>query len=94
MVEAELSRVAVFAVEAVNLTALRVRRIVGLLHTAAGRAKREAADLAWDYQELAGRVRWSTRRSSVVTDDGGAATEHSGHIAEVISIDLRRRQAN
>lgn len=93
MLERELNRIADFAVEAVSVTALHARRIVGALHTAAGRAKREIGDLAWDYHELAGRARWSARRSSMVTDDV-AATERSEHIAEVISIDLRRRQAN
>ncbi|MCV7028910.1 hypothetical protein [Mycobacterium sherrisii] len=93
MLERELNRVADFAVEAVTVTALHVRRIAAALHTAARRAKREVGDLAWDYHELAARVRGSARRNRAVGDDS-AATGHGEHIAEVISIDLRRRQAN
>jgi hypothetical protein len=93
MLQRELNRIADIAVEAVNATALHVRRIVGALYTALGRAKREVGDLAWDYNDLAGSVRWSTRHSSAVTDHRAQATQ-SEHIADVISIDLRRRQAN
>ena len=92
MLQRELNRIADIAVEAVNATALHVRRIVGALYTALGRAKREVGDLAWDYNELAGSVRWSICHSSAVADRGQAA--QSEHIADVISIDLRRRQAN
>ncbi|MCV7166404.1 hypothetical protein [Mycobacterium stomatepiae] len=85
MLEQELNRVAVIAAEAVDVTVLHVRRIAAELGTALDRTKREVSDLAWDYTELAGSVR---RSSSVIS----AATDQ--HVADVISIDLRRRQAN
>ncbi|MCV7412913.1 hypothetical protein AWC05_12315 [Mycobacterium florentinum] len=78
-----MNRIADIGVEAVNVTVLHVRRIVAALCTALGRTKREVSDLAWDYGELAGRVRWSARR-----------TTSDQHVAEVISIDLGRRRAN
>jgi hypothetical protein len=90
MLERELNRIADIAVEAVNVAVLHVRRIVAALCTALGRTKREVSDLAWDYSELAGSVR---RRSSTVTGRHGQTAE-SEEIADVISIDLRRRQAN
>ncbi|SOX54567.1 hypothetical protein MAAFP003_3243 [Mycobacterium ahvazicum] len=93
MVERERNRIADIAVEAVGVTVLHVRRIVGALHTAVGRAKREIGDLAWDYHELAASVRWSTHRSRTAADDHDQRV-HDEHIADVISIDLRRRQAN
>jgi hypothetical protein len=93
MLERELTRIADIAVEAVNATALHVRRIVGAVYTALGRAKREVSDLAWDYNDLAGSVRWSAQRRSVVEHDSGRSV-HDEHIADVISIDLRRRRAN
>ncbi len=93
MLERELNRIAYIAVEAVNATALHVRRMVGALCTAVGRAEREVNELAWDYNELAGSVRWSHRRSSTRADDRDQSV-HSERIAEVISIDLRRRRAN
>ncbi|OBA64123.1 hypothetical protein A5647_03460 [Mycobacterium sp. 1100029.7] len=93
MLQRELNRIADIAVEAVNATALHVRRIVGAVYTALGRAKREVGDLAWDYNELAASVRWSEQRRSASTRDG-ADSVHSEQIADVISIDLRRRRAN
>jgi hypothetical protein len=90
MLERELNRIADIGVEAVNVTVLHVRRIVAGLCTALGRTKREVSDLAWDYSELAGSVR---RRSSTPTAHRGQTAE-SQEIADVISIDLRRRQAN
>ena len=91
MLERELNRIADIAVEAVNVTVLHVRRIVAALCTALGRTKREVSDLAWDYSELAGSVR---RRSSRTATDHRGQTAESQEIADVISIDLRRRQAN
>ena len=91
MLARELNRIADIAVEAVNATALHVRRIVAALCTALGRTKREVSDLAWDYRELAGSVRRWARGSTIATR--GQATQ-SQHVADVISIDLRRRQAN
>lgn len=93
MLERERNRIAYLAVEAVGVTVLHVRRIVGALHTAVGRAKREVSDLVWDYHELAGSVRWSARRSRTAADDHHQSV-HDEHIADVISMDLRRRQAN
>jgi hypothetical protein len=93
MLDRELNRIAYMAVEAVNATALHVRRIVGALYTAVDRARREVSDLAWDYNELAGSVRWSARRSGTVADDRGQTT-HTEHSADVISLELRRRKAN
>jgi hypothetical protein len=82
-------RIADIAVEAVHVTVLHVRRIVAALCTALGRTKREVSDLAWDYGELAGSVR---RRRSASGRHG--QTAESQEIADVISIELRRRQAN
>jgi hypothetical protein len=93
MLQRELNRIVDIAAEAVNATALHVQRIVGALCTALGRAKREVGDLAWDYNELAGSVRWSARRRTAATDIPGE-TVHTERIADVISMDLRRRQAN
>jgi hypothetical protein len=57
MLERELERATDVAFEAVNATAVHLRRIVGFVSTALGRAVREVADLAWDYQDLAGDLR-------------------------------------
>lgn len=91
--ERELNRIADIAVETVNVTVLHVRRIVGALCTALGRAKREVGDLAWDYSDLATSARFSARRSSAATGDDGQVIR-SEHAADVISIDLHRRKAN
>jgi hypothetical protein len=93
MLQRELNRIADIAVDAVDATGLHVGRIVGALYTALGRAKREVGDLAWDYNELAGSARRSARHGGAVTEHRGQATQ-SEHIAEVVSIDLRRRKAN
>ncbi|WP_156624052.1 hypothetical protein [Mycobacterium sp. 852002-40037_SCH5390672] len=92
MLERELDRIAGIAVEAVDVTALHVRRAVGALCAALGRTKREVSDLAWDYSELAASVRRSAR-SSTATDQH-AQTSESDEIADVIPIDLRRLRAN
>lgn len=93
MLERELNRIAGIAVEAVNVTVLHVRRIVGGLCAALDRAKREVSDLACDYSDLAASVRFSARSSRVSSGHDGQVT-HSEHVADVISIDLRRRKAN
>lgn len=85
MLEQELNRIAVIAAEVVDVTVLHVRRIAAALGTALDRTKREVSDLAWDYTELAGSVRRSGSAISAGTDQ---------HVADVISIDLRRRRAN
>jgi hypothetical protein len=69
------------ALEAVNVTALHARRIVAALAKAIGQTRREVSDLVWDYNDLAGGVR---RRKDRGED----------RLAEVVPIDLRRRQAN
>ncbi|OBF06711.1 hypothetical protein A5730_13090 [Mycobacterium sp. ACS4054] len=79
--------------EAVNVTVLHVRRIVGALGTAVDRTKREVGDLAWDYGDLAASVRSSARRSRASARDDGQVT-HGECGADVISIDRRRRKAN
>jgi hypothetical protein len=61
MLERELDRATYVAFEAVNATAVHLRRAVGFVSTALGRAAREVADLAWDYQDLAGDLRQSVR---------------------------------
>ncbi|ORV61659.1 hypothetical protein [Mycobacterium europaeum] len=93
MLVRELNRIADIAVEAVNVTVLHVRRIVGVLCTALGRTKREVSDLAWDYGDLAATVRFSARSSRASSADDGRVGP-SEHSAEVISIDVRRRKAN
>jgi hypothetical protein len=92
-----VNRVAYVAVEAVNATVnatvRHLRRIVAVLCTALGRTRREVRELAWDYQDLAASVRVSGRRRRVPTSDDGQAMQGQ-QMAEVISIDLRRRKAN
>jgi hypothetical protein len=46
----------VLALEALNATAIHVRRIVGLISVAVGRSAREVRSLLWDYQDLAGEL--------------------------------------
>lgn len=93
MLERELNRIAGIAVEAVNVTTVHVRRIVGALCAALARTTREISDLAWDYSELAASVRRSSRSSRTARSEHDQTAE-SQQIADVISIDLRRRQAN
>ena len=64
MLEQELDRAADVALEAVNATAMHLRRIVGLISAALGRVAQEVADLAWDYEDLAGDLRRSDRNKS------------------------------
>lgn len=93
MLQRELNRIADIAVEVVNTTVLHVRRIVGALGTALGRTRREVSDLAWEYSDLAASVHFSARSRSTATDQHAQRAE-SREIADVISIDLRRRRAN
>jgi hypothetical protein len=57
MFERELDRATDVAVDAVNATAVHLRRVAGLICNAVGRTARELADMVWDYQDLAGDVR-------------------------------------
>ncbi len=93
MLQRELNRIADVATEAVNVTVLHVRRVVGALCTALDRTKREVSDLAWDYGDLASSVRFSARRGRASTGKDGREMR-SEQAAEVISLDLRRRKAN
>lgn len=93
MLERELNRIADIAVEAVNVTVLHVRRIVGALCTALDRTRHEVGDLAWDYGDLATSVRFSARRNRASAGDDGRVTL-SEHADNVISMELRRRKAN
>ncbi|OBF62672.1 hypothetical protein A5753_14780 [Mycobacterium sp. 852002-51971_SCH5477799-a] len=93
MLGRELNRIADIAVEAGNATVLHVRRIVGALGTALDRSRRELSDLAWDYSDLVASVHFTASSSRASTGDDGQVM-HSEHVADVISIDLRRGQAN
>ena len=93
MLERELNRIAGIAVEALDVSVLHVRRIAGALCIALDRTKREVSDLAWDYGDLAASVRFSARNSRLTTGHDGQVM-HGEHLADVISIDLRRRTAN
>ncbi|WP_406815519.1 hypothetical protein [Mycobacterium sp. M23085] len=91
MLERQLNRIANIAVDAVDATALHVRRMVGALCAALGRTKREVSDLAWDYSELAASIGRSASRTGIATDQQRA---EGREMADVISIELRRRRAN
>ncbi|OCB62818.1 hypothetical protein A5677_11340 [Mycobacterium malmoense] len=93
MLVRELNRIADTAVEGVNVTVLHVRRIVGALCAALARTKCEVGDLAWDYTDLAASVGFSARSSRAFTGDDGQAM-HGEDVADVISIELRRRKVN
>jgi hypothetical protein len=54
MLQRELNRAANIAFDAVNVTVMHLRRIVGFVSGAATRTGREVEDLVWDYQDLAG----------------------------------------
>lgn len=79
--------------QAVDATVLHVRRIVAALFTAVDRTKREVGDLAWDYGDLAASVHRSARRARVSTGHDGQVLD-SEYVADVISIDVRRRKAD
>ncbi len=55
--DAALTRGTDVAGEAVHVTALHLRRIVGAVSVALARVTREAQDLAWDYQDVAADLR-------------------------------------
>jgi hypothetical protein len=58
---AELTRVADVAYEALQVTVLHLRRIAGVVSSAAVRVTHEVEDLVWDYQDVAGDLRRSAR---------------------------------
>jgi hypothetical protein len=62
MLERELDHANDIACEAVNATAMHLRRIAGLVATALARAAHEVADLAWDYRDLAGDLSSGARQ--------------------------------
>ena len=76
MLQRELNRAANLFLDAVNTTALHLRRIVWLASTVVTGTTREVEDLVWDYQDLAGDL-----RDGVVTND----------VDNVIHLDARRR---
>jgi hypothetical protein len=77
MFERVLNRATDLATEAVNSTAVHLRRVVSHVCAALGRTARELTDMVWDYQDLA-----SDLRRSELRDD---------HRADAVVIDLRRR---
>jgi hypothetical protein len=72
MLERGLDRATGVAFEAVNVTAMHLRRIAGLVSTALARAVQEVEDLVWDYQDLAGDLRRSDRPSNGLHDAGSS----------------------
>lgn len=76
MLQRELVRASTLVFEAAQMTAVHLRRIVGLVSSVVTRTTREVEDLVWDYQDLAGDLR-----------DGRAGAG----LDNVISIDARRR---
>jgi hypothetical protein len=90
MFERQLNRASEVATEVVDATALHVRRIAGVVRTAAGRTGREVGDLVWDYNELAGSFRRSRKNRAAQTNDGTPRTYDDN----VIFLEPRRRQAN
>lgn len=63
MFERELTRATDVAVDAVNTTALHLRRVAGYICTALGRTAREVGDMVWDFQDLGADLRPSGQRS-------------------------------
>ena len=55
--DAALERGTDAVTEAVHVTGLHVRRIAGVMSEAVGRLRREAHDLAWDYQDVVTEMR-------------------------------------
>lgn len=76
MLMRELTRASNVAMEAVTVTAMHVRCIVGLVSALVTRAAQEVEDLVWDYQNRSGDLR-----------DGLAGDG----LDNVIPIDSRRR---
>lgn len=58
------------AYEGVHATVLHLRRIAGAVSMALVRVTREAEDLVWDYQDVAGDLRRSTRTRTDLPDVG------------------------
>lgn len=56
-VDVALTRGTDAAHEAVHVTVVHLRRIVGAVSVALGRVTREAQDLVWDYQDVASDLR-------------------------------------
>lgn len=102
MLERKLERATDVAFEAVNATAIHLRRIVGLVSAALGRVAQEVADLVWDYQDLVGDLRQSDRGRDGLHDADPidlrwpatgyrGATTPSHHLSDVGFIDLRQQ---
>jgi hypothetical protein len=72
MLERGLDPATDVASEAVNVTAMHLRRIVRLVSTALARAVREVEDLVWDYQDLAGDLRRYDHPSNGLHDAGSS----------------------
>lgn len=53
----ELTRASNIVVEAVNVTAVHLRCIAGLVSALVTKTTQEVEDLVWDYQDLAGELR-------------------------------------
>jgi Sec-independent protein translocase protein TatA len=88
MLRRRVQRVVTVAADVVDVTAVHLRRIVGHVGAGVGRARREVSEMAWEFDELAGELRRSKRsktRAEPAPDD---------HLADVVPIDLWRRQAN
>jgi hypothetical protein len=81
---AEIGRRALFALtratdvvhEGAHATVLHLRRIVGALSVAVVRVKREAEDLVWDYQDVAGDLRRSDGIGTGLPDVGVVDLRH------------------
>jgi hypothetical protein len=81
---AEIGRRADFALtratdvvhEGAHATVLHLRRIVGALSVAVVRVKREAEDLVWDYQDVAGDLRRSDGTGTDLPDVGVVDLRH------------------
>jgi hypothetical protein len=84
----KLRRVVIVVADAADVTAVHLRRMVGHVGAGVDRARREASEIAWEFDELAGELRRARRSKS---QDEPAP---DGHLADVVPIDLRRRKAN
>jgi hypothetical protein len=84
----KLQRAVTVAADAADVTAVHLRRIVGHVGAGFGRARREIGEMAWEFDELAGELGRSRRPKA---QDEPAPADH---LADVVPIDLRRRQAN
>jgi hypothetical protein len=91
MLERGLDRATDVAFEAVNVTAMHLRRIAGLVCTALARAVQEVEDLVWDYQDLAGDLRRSDRLSNGLHDAGSSDLHWPATGYRDATIGLRQR---